>query len=65
MAFAKLKPKQQDPHNRVTFDDVAGADEEKEELQEIVEFLKDPEQVQCAGRPYSQGRSAHGPSWNR
>ena len=39
MAFAKLKPKQQDPHNRVTFADVAGADEEKEELEEIVQFL--------------------------
>ena len=29
--------------NRVTFDDVAGADEEKEELQEIVEFLREPD----------------------
>ena len=41
MAFAKLKPKQQDPHNRVTFDDVAGADEEKEELEEIVQFPRE------------------------
>ena len=29
-------------HGRVTFDDVAGIDEAREELQEIVEFLKDP-----------------------
>ncbi len=65
MAFAKLKPKQQDPHNRVTFDDVAGADEEKEELEEIVQFLRDPGKVQCVGRPDPQGRSAHGPSRNR
>ena len=42
MAFAKLKPKQQDPNQRVTFDDVAGAEEEKEELVEIVEFLRNP-----------------------
>ena len=35
--------------NRVTFDDVAGVDEEKEELQEIVEFLKNPKKFTDMG----------------
>lgn len=43
MSFGKTKAKPSAPSGkRVTFDDVAGADEEKEELQEIVSFLKDP-----------------------
>ena len=44
MSFGKSKAKVMNglDHNRVTFDDVAGVDEEKEELQEIVEFLKNP-----------------------
>ena len=32
-----------DKDKKVTFEDVAGADEEKEELQEIVEFMRDPQ----------------------
>lgn len=32
--------------NKITFDDVAGVDEEKEELEEIVEFLKNPKNLQ-------------------
>ena len=40
---------------KVTFDDVAGADEEKEELQEIVDFLKNPEKFTEIG-----ARSPHG-----
>ena len=55
MAFAKLKPKQQDPHNRVTFADVAGADEEKEELEEIVQFLKDPGKFNALGARIPKG----------
>lgn len=43
MSFGKTKAKPNTPSGkRITFDDVAGADEEKEELQEIVSFLKDP-----------------------
>ena len=44
MTFGKSKARVLNPtdKNRVTFDDVAGVDEEKEELEEIVEFLKNP-----------------------
>ena len=61
MAFAKLKPKQQDPNNRVTFDDVAGADEEKEELEEIVQFLKDPGKFNALGARIPKGVLLMGP----
>ena len=44
MTFGKSKARVVNPtdKNKVTFDDVAGVDEEKEELEEIVEFLKNP-----------------------
>ena len=44
MTFGKSKARVLNPtdKNRVTFDDVAGVDEEKEEFEEIVEFLKNP-----------------------
>ena len=44
MTFGKSKARVLNPtdKNRVTFDDIAGVDEEKEELEEIVEFLKNP-----------------------
>ena len=61
MAFAKLKPKQQDPHNRVTFADVAGADEEKEELEEIVQVLKDPGKFNALGARIPKGVLLMGP----
>ena len=41
--------------NRVTFDDVAGVDEEKEELQEIVEFLKNPKKFTDMGARIPKG----------
>ena len=61
MAFAKLKPKQQDPNNRVTFEDVAGADEEKEELEEIVPFLRDPAKFNALGARIPKGVLLMGP----
>ena len=43
MNFGKSRARMQDPSkNKITFADVAGADEEKEELQEMVDFLKNP-----------------------
>ena len=46
---------------RVTFDDVAGADEEKEELSEIVDFLKDPEKYVELGARIPKGVLLVGP----
>ncbi len=50
--------------NKVTFDDVAGADEEKAELQEIVELLKDPKKYQDIGAKIPKGVLLVGPPGN-
>ncbi len=50
-----------DKDKKVTFDDVAGADEEKEELQEIVEFLKDPQKYIALGARIPKGVLLVGP----
>ena len=50
-----------DKDKKVTFDDVAGADEEKEELQEIVEFLKDPKKFISIGARIPKGVLLVGP----
>ena len=55
---AKLLASQQ---KKVTFKDVAGVDEAKEELQEIIEFLREPQKFQKLGGPHPQGRPPHGP----
>ena len=51
----------QDTNEKVTFADVAGADEEKEELQEIVEFLKDPKKYAALGAKIPHGVLLMGP----
>ncbi len=61
--FAKSRAKMAipDDKNRVTFNDVAGADEEKEELQEIVEFLKNPAAFAKLGAKIPHGVLLMGP----
>ncbi|MCQ2427377.1 MAG: ATP-dependent zinc metalloprotease FtsH [Clostridia bacterium] len=55
-SFGKARVKtNQDAKEKVTFADVAGADEEKEELQEIVEFLKDPKKYTALGAKIPHG----------
>ena len=46
---------------KVTFDDVAGADEEKQELQEVVDFLKNPEKFTAIGARIPHGMLLVGP----
>ncbi len=57
MSFGKSRAKMINPtdKNKVTFDDVAGVDEEKEELQEIVEFLKNPKKYTDMGARIPKG----------
>ena len=57
MTFGKSKAKMMTPadKNRITFDDVAGVDEEKEELEEIVEFLKNPKKFTDMGARIPKG----------
>ena len=62
MSFGKAKIKNtNDEKRKTTFDDVAGADEEKEELEEIVEFLKNPEKYNALGARIPKGVLLVGP----
>ncbi|WP_418377054.1 ATP-dependent zinc metalloprotease FtsH [Agathobaculum sp.] len=62
MQFGKARAKlAQDGKNKVTFNDVAGADEEKAELQEIVEFLKNPQKFVQIGARIPKGVLLVGP----
>ena len=62
MNFGKAKFKNQnDEKKKTTFNDVAGADEEKEELEEIVEFLKNPEKYNTLGARIPKGVLLVGP----
>ena len=62
MGFGKSKAKLLTEKNgKVTFDDVAGVDEAKDDLQEIVEFLKDPSKFQRLGGRIPKGALLVGP----
>lgn len=62
MNFGKSRAKMANPENRtVTFKDVAGAEEEKYELQEIVEFLKNPKKYLDLGARIPKGILLVGP----
>jgi cell division protease FtsH len=59
----RIKPQQIKPASKqaVSFADIAGVDEAKAELQEIVEFLRDPSQFQKLGAKVPKGILLHGP----
>lgn len=62
ISFGKARVKRgDDEKNKITFDMVAGADEEKEELQEIVEFLKNPSDFNKLGARIPKGVLLVGP----
>jgi len=62
MGFGKSKAKLlTERHGRITFDDVAGIDEAKEDLQEIVEFLREPHKFQRLGGHIPKGALLVGP----
>ena len=61
MSFGKSRAKLVENKNKVTFRDVAGVDEAKEDLQEIVQFLKDPKKFTRLGGRIPKGVLLVGP----
>jgi cell division protease FtsH len=62
LSFGKARARLiSEKHNKVTFADVAGVDEAKEELREIIEFLKDPQKFQKLGGKIPKGVLLVGP----
>lgn len=61
MSFGRAKPHNPEDGTKVTFADVAGADEEKEELVEIVQFLKSPNKYNTLGARIPKGVLLMGP----
>lgn len=61
LGFGKAKVRKSDERKKTTFADVAGADEEKEEMAEIVDFLKDPKKYNELGAKIPKGVLLVGP----
>ncbi len=61
MGFGKAKVKKEDGKRKTTFADVAGCDEEKEEMSEIVDFLKNPKKFNDLGARIPKGVLLVGP----
>ncbi len=61
MGFGKAKVRKDDGKRKTTFADVAGADEEKEEMAEIVDFLKEPKKFNELGARIPKGVLLVGP----
>ncbi len=62
MSFGKSRAKMlTEAHGKVTFDDVAGVESAKEDLQEVVEFLEDPSKFQRLGAKIPKGALLIGP----
>ena len=62
LSFGKARARLiSEKHNKVTFNDVAGVEEAKEELQEIIEFLKDPQKFTRLGGRLPKGALLVGP----
>ena len=59
--FGKSKARLNDSNNKVTFDDVAGLKEEKEEVSELIDFLKNPKKFQKLGARIPKGVLLVGP----